>query len=342
MREASNIDKTIKYDFVCIDIEKCKRFLYDDYISDDLKYNLPIDAFISDFVVYSMFSGNDFVHALPHCKVRNGGLEKLIRAYVVTYSFLNKPLVNSENKIQFDFLNMFFRRLSDSEDIAMKRSTNKRIYSKDRMTYEKEVELYEYADYSSPNNPYHTYYKNTLTLIDYSNEYSSWVAQYNAHFFEAPMDDVIREYIKSVIWTHSYYKGALESWTYYNIYRTSPTLHSLSTFFHQTHLDPVFEIDTVLSPLEQLMYVLPFQSSKLLPYALQEMMTDEDSPIQNCYPITSSLDVLSGGKNIDSAAILPKIHIPDIRHVVCNVPLNDHDIMRNTITYDVFHKTFTK
>lgn len=70
-------------------------------------------------------------------------------------------------------------------------------------------------------------------------------------------------------------------------------------------------------------------------------MIDEESPIREYYPNKFKLDAVAGCKNIYSEALLPEIDIDKIRRIVANVPLDDRDIMRNTIVDTYFHKSFT-
>lgn len=340
MREASTVDTTTEAEFSYLDVDTCKKALYNDYISDDMKSSLSMDAFIRDFIFYSKMGGNDFVHPLPHCKMRTGGLEKLTRVYVIVYSLLNTSLISSDGEINHQFLKQFLSRLSDSEDLGMKRSSGYRNTPQEQLTYEREIEMYEHSEYLNPRNPFHLFYKDTLKEVDYRKEYDEWVNEYNSHFFkDIDMSNVVKEYFKSLIWSYKYYYGEMPSWTYCYPYRTSPPIKTIIDHFDEKHFDVQFEKDIVLSPFEQLMYVMPAQSCRLLPYGLQDMMTDPESPLVEYYPSRFKLDVLAGGKNIYSEALLPHIHIQHIRCAVANVPLNDHEVMRNTIVEQPFHKT---
>tara|TARA_Y100000389_G_scaffold185203_1_gene204394 strand:- start:14452 stop:15984 length:1533 start_codon:yes stop_codon:yes gene_type:complete len=340
MREASTVDSTTDAEFSYIDVDMCKKVLYDDYISEDMKKSLSLDAFIRDFILYSKMGGNDFVHPLPHCKMRTGGLEKLTRVYVIVYSLLNTSLVSPDGKINHNFMKHFLSRLSDSEDLGMKRSSGYRNTPNEQLTYEREVEMYEHSEYANPKNPFHLFYKDTLKEVDYKKNYDEWVNEYNSHFFkDTDLSVVVKEYFKSLTWSYKYYYGEIPSWTYYYPYRTSPPIKTIVEHFDEKYFDVQFEMDTVLSPFEQLMYVMPAQNCRLLPYGLQDMMTDPESPIAGYYPSRFKLDAIAGGKNIYSEALLPHINIPYIRCAVSNIPLNDHEIMRNTVVEQPFHKT---
>ena len=70
-------------------------------------------------------------------------------------------------------------------------------------------------------------------------------------------------------------------------------------------------------------------------------MLDDESPIKHYYPNKFKLDAVAGCKNIYSEAILPEVDINNVRRIVANVPLNDHEVMRNTISESYFHKSFS-
>jgi len=340
MREASTVDSTTDAEFSYLDVDMCKTVLYNDYISDDMKSSLSLDAFIRDFILYSKMGGNDFVNPLPHCKMRTGGLEKLTRVYVIVYSLLNTTLLSPDGLINYTFMKHFLSRLSESEDLGMKRSSGYRNSPHDQLTFEREIEVYEHSEYANPKNPFHLFYKDTMKEVDYKKGYDEWVHEYNSHFFkDTDLSDVVKEYFRSLTWSYRYYHGEIPSWTYYYPYRTSPSIKTLVDHFDASHLHVQFEKDIVLSPFEQLMYVMPAQSCRLLPYGLQDMMTDSESPIAEYYPSRFKLDVVAGGKNIYSEALLPHVNIAHIRCAVANIPLNDHEVMRNTVVEQPFHKT---
>lgn len=342
MRESSHIDNNTDAEFSYMDIDACKKVLYEDYVSEGMRNDLSIDSFVDDFTFYSMLGGNDFVHPIAHCKIRNGGLEKLTRVYLIVFSMLRKNLV-VDDQIQYDFLRHMFERMSDSEDVGMKKIyCNKPHASNEKLTYEREIEMYEHSEYTNVKNPFHLFYKDEFSKINFYDNYDAWTKQYDDYFFGGNAFDGVRQYIQSLVWAKKYYQGEVSSWVFSNTHRVAPLTKTLLEHMDESMLSPEFNLFRPLTPLEQLMYVMPAQSHKLLPQCLQDFMTDDESPIKKYYPHKFKLDAVAGCKNIYSEALLPNIRINDIIRIVANVPLSDHDVMRNTIIDAYFHKTFTQ
>lgn len=341
MRESSHIDSCAESEFSYMDIDVCKNVLYEDYVPDEMRNELSIDSFINDFTFYSMLGGNDFVHPIAHCKIRNGGLEKLTRVYLIVYSALRKNLV-IENEIQYEFLKNMIMRMTDSEDVGMKKIyCNKPYANNEKLTFEREIEMYEHSEYTNVKNPFHLFYRDEFSKINFYDNYETWTKQYNEYFFKANAIDGVKQYMNSLVWAKKYYQGEIPSWIFSNSYRVAPLTKTLLEHMDESMLSPDFNMFRPLTPLEQLMYVMPAHSHKLLPQCLQDFMTDEESPIRKYYPHKFKLDAVAGCKNIYSEALLPEIRINDLIRVVANVPLSDHDVMRNTIVESYFHKSFT-
>ena len=339
MRESSHVDTNAESEFSYLDIDTCKKFLYEDCVPEAMRNDLTIDNFVNDFTFYSMIGGNDFVHPVAHCKIRNGGLEKLTRMYIIVYSTLSKNLI-VDDEIQYDFLKLMFSKMTDSEDVGMKKIyCNKPNAQNEKLTYERELEMYEHSEYTNVKNPFHLFYKDEFEKINFYGHYDDWTKQYNEYFFKDEQDGV-KQYLHSLVWAKKYYQGEVTSWIFSNKHRVAPLAKTILEHMEESMLKPDFTLFHPLTPLEQLMYVMPSHSHKLLPITLQDFMIDEESPIREYYPNKFKLDAVAGCKNIYSEALLPDINIDNIRRVVANVPLDDRDVMRNNIVDTYFHKTF--
>ena len=341
MRESSHIDAKSDSEFSYLDIDVCKKVLYEDYVPDGMRNDLTIDSFVNDFTFYSMLGGNDFVHPIAHCKIRNGGLEKLTRMYLIVYSTLRKNLI-IDDEIQYDFLKQLFNRMMDSEDVGVKKVyCNKPYASNEKLTYEREIELYEHSEYTNVKNPFHLFYRDEFTKINFYDHYDSWSEKYNEYFFNGNEKDGVIQYLHSLVWAKQYYQGNTPSWIFSNKHRVAPLVRTIIEHMDESMLRPNFILFQPLTPIEQLRYVMPAHCHKLLPMTLQDFLIDEESPIREYYPNKFKLDAVAGCKNIYSEALLPEIDIDRIRRIVANVPLDDRDIMRNTIVDTYFHKSFT-
>ena len=75
----------------------------------------------------------------------------------------------------------------------------------------------------------------------------------------------------------------------------------------------MFEKSLPLKPLEQLLCVLPPQSNKLLPPNISKLMTSDDSPILDYYPIDFNSDYLGKTFLWECHPIIPFINIKRIK-----------------------------
>lgn len=322
-------------EIIYLNIKDCCTHLFNKFVSDDI---MKIDEFVKDFILFSFLGGNDFVTAIPQCQIRSNGLEKLMRTYVNVYSELRCHLV-IDTTINFEFLKQMMMKLSDSEDLAMKNVYNKQKIITKNTSYETDMENFEHLDYSHSHNPFHNQYKEEFKKINYKDEYIVWKRQYISEFFGD--DDPVQDYIKSLLWTYDYYNGKIQDKEYCYSHRNAPLASMLSCVDLQKITQNIsFTENDWLTPIEQLLYILPPQNCKLLPSTLQDFLTDDDSPLITCCPPKVQLDVLVGKKNIYSEPILPYLNVNIVKKIVVNVPLNEYDILRNTNVHQNFHKTF--
>jgi 5'-3' exoribonuclease 2 len=82
-----------------------------------------------------------------------------------------------------------------------------------------------------------------------------------------------------------------------------------------------------ITPLQQLLMVLPVQSSYLLPQSYQQLMFKE---LKDLYPKDYELDFLFHKKFWQTLPILPIINPFKIIKYTKNIKLNDDEYQRNT------------
>ena len=97
-----------------------------------------------------------------------------------------------------------------------------------------------------------------------------------------------------------YYFHGCPSWTWYYPYHYAPCASDLVNL---AQMAPRFELGAPLKPIEQLMAVLPPASGHALPAAWAKLMTAEDSPLIELYPIDFEED-LNGAKRLYQAVVL--------------------------------------
>ncbi|SBS84935.1 exoribonuclease, putative [Plasmodium ovale curtisi] len=101
-------------------------------------------------------------------------------------------------------------------------------------------------------------------------------------YIEDFIKEVVYKYIEGLAWVLAYYFQSCPMWHWFYPYYYAP----LSSDLIIKDINISFEKDEPLLPFEQLLSVLPSNSSHCLPKMYRELMTSRDSPIIDFYPTT--------------------------------------------------------
>ena len=112
--------------------------------------------------------------------------------------------------------------------------------------------------------------------------------------------EVARSYVEGLSWVLLYYFQGCKSWTWYYPYHYAPFA---ADFVDLDKMKIKFEKGTPFRPYEQLMGVLPAASNHAIPQVFHPLMTEDDSPIIDFYPVDFDLD-LNGKKQSWKAIVL--------------------------------------
>ncbi|RKO83461.1 hypothetical protein BDK51DRAFT_6587, partial [Blyttiomyces helicus] len=111
-------------------------------------------------------------------------------------------------------------------------------------------------------------------------------------------------YVEGLCWVLKYYYQGVQSWHWYFPFHYSPFA---SDFGFINELKIEFTLGEPFRPVEQLMGVLPAASRKHVPAPFWPLMTNDDSPIIDFYPVQFPTD-MNGKKYLwQGVAILPFI-----------------------------------
>lgn len=126
-------------------------------------------------------------------------------------------------------------------------------------------------------------------------ESNQWEFAYYSEKFHVPKENIdqfkkqIRyAYLEGLAWVFAYYYEGVPSWDWYYPYHYAPLALDL---IGAEDAEFTFEMGAPYNPIEQLMSVLPRQSSHALPKCLRPLLSDPDSEIIDMYPIDFKLDV---------------------------------------------------
>uniref|UniRef100_A0A0K0CTQ1 5'-3' exoribonuclease n=1 Tax=Angiostrongylus cantonensis TaxID=6313 RepID=A0A0K0CTQ1_ANGCA len=165
---------------------------------------------------------------------------------------------------------------------------------------------------------------------------SGWKDRYYRAKFDVGEEDVefrrkvAWAYVEGLCWVLKYYYQGCVSWDWYFPYHYAPFASDFDTV---SQFKPDFCRETKpFKPLEQLMSVFPAASKQHLPLHWQKLMTDDDSPIIDLYPIDFRID-LNGKKFAwQGVALLPFVDEVRLLRTLRSVyTLTEEESARNTI-----------
>lgn len=115
---------------------------------------------------------------------------------------------------------------------------------------------------------------------------------------------VARSYVEGLCWVLLYYFQGCPSWTWYYPYHYAPFAADFKDMNKQV-VD--FDKGKPFRPYEQLMGVMPAASNHTIPVSFHPLMTDEDSPIKEFYPVDFEVDLNGKKFSWQGVALLPFI-----------------------------------
>jgi 5'-3' exoribonuclease 2 len=103
-------------------------------------------------------------------------------------------------------------------------------------------------------------------------------------------EHLFRSYVIGLCWVMKYYYEGVPSWKWYYPFHYAPFASDLRNIERFQNDVKKFELSKPFSPVEQLMAVLPSDSSHAIPKASRWLMSDVESPIIDFYPTEVPVD----------------------------------------------------
>ena len=290
----------------------CKYFLVDVNLFSDLiinqfknySINSMLQYYISDFIFFCFFFGNDFLPENPLMLTDKNGIDMLFLLYSETLiNFGNLTKINNDKiTLNLNECIYYFEQLSNNEEILYNKKFNNE--------------------------------GNIKSLNEYKNNYYKEKLGFNINndiIYSKQVNKLCNEYIKGIQFVLSYYLYDIPDWYWFYPYHYTPFFSDICTYLKSIKLKRMsdnnnnntlsfkFDKNEPLTPFEQLLAVLPPESSNILPNCFGNLMISKDSPIKSFYPDNNSI----------------KIEIKNIYEKTILVPFIDVKLLRDT-----FQKTY--
>jgi 5'-3' exonuclease len=319
MREAQQMENKSNSGINFVSIQTMKHCIIDTIknYNSDLEFPIEIDnkRIIDDFIFICYLMGNDFLPHIPALDIYDNAIDKLLECYIVNlqlngyiinnnninsdnyYSLLEKLAVNEEQTIVESFgkkKRIFKCQSSDPFDIEMHKIDNLMFKIEDPIKLG-EGNMVEWRErfYN------HNYYTNTgiNTSINDIDEFAN---------------KMVNHYNIGLKWVTMYYFDKCPSWQWHYPFDHPPFLNDMIK--NKCNFNAIqFQLGEPLTPFEQLLIVLPKESSYLLPKELRKIMTNINGSASHLYPDKFELDMIGKKKYWMCNPILPNLEINLIR-----------------------------
>ncbi|XP_061162690.1 5'-3' exoribonuclease 1-like [Saccostrea echinata] len=305
-----------------------------------LPFGYDLEKIIDDWILMGFLVGNDFIPHLPHLHIQHDALPTLWKTYMTILpecgGYMNEgghlnlerfeKFMNELAKYDVDKFSEVFTDLKwfegkktekseqqeDQTRKNKKESTNQFLLlesldneaeetgpsqpstSQERSrTNEDEEELDEDEDSDTFDEEFRLHKRNYyMTKLEYEN------------VDKEVLRDQSEQYVRGIQWILLYYFEGVPSWSWFYPHHYAPYISDVTDF---KDLKIEFEMAKPFLPFQQLMAVLPAASKELLPEPYQKLMTNENSPIIDFYPVDFQTDLNGKQQEWEAVVLIPFI-----------------------------------
>lgn len=206
---------------------------------------------INDFVFLCFMVGNDFLHHVPALEIVEGGIEVIIECCKKVSADYGHMTRNVNGKVIFSpkSLANFFQTISEFEkELLERKMVNRRFYFPDETLI------------------------NSVAINDTTKTYDVDIDKYRSlyalkHFEKTTDEDmypICHEYLDGLQWVLHYYTTGVPDWNWFFPYHYTPSAKVIAASL-PTYEPKVWRKNKPMLPFQQLLYILPNKSARLLP-----------------------------------------------------------------------------
>jgi 5'-3' exonuclease len=183
------------YEFVGIDIDKCKKNFHNLLTKNYAKPDIQEVRVVNDYNFLTFLAGNDFIISLPFFKIRKGGLDRVTTIYNQLrpqYDYLidYDPDTKPNPVINHAFFKEIITQcaLQEQKLLELQQNNIDKLLKGGRSTFfddeegktpfEIDSNRYDNWEVCSPGHPLYEQYKDEFKKINYKQEESKWKEEY--------------------------------------------------------------------------------------------------------------------------------------------------------------------
>ncbi|KFO21863.1 5'-3' exoribonuclease 1 [Fukomys damarensis] len=329
-------------------------------LKENITFKYDIERIIDDWILMGFLVGNDFIPHLPHLHINHDALPLLYGTYITILPELGGYINESGhlNLLRFEkylvklsdfdrehFSEVFVdlkwfeskvgnKYLNEAAGIAAEEAKNYKEKKKSK-GHENSV---CWAALDKSEGEMVVSKDNLEDETEDDDLFETEFRQYKRTYYMTKMgvdvvsDDFLADqavcYIQAIQWILHYYYHGVQSWSWYYPYHYAPFLSDIRNI---STLKIHFELGKPFKPFEQLLAVLPAASKNLLPACYQHLMTSEDSPIIEYYPLDFKTDLNGKQQEWEAVVLIPFIDEKRLLEAMetCNHSLKEEERKRN-------------
>lgn len=324
LRENIYQDINCKYFVVNVNIFRDMLLSQLRWVSDKHEYNH--DQAIYDFILICFLLGNDFLPHIPSLEISNDGLNILLEMYPRVamsnghFVYRSKPGISGVAELSLNTKSLceFFYALSGKEKDLLTIKAKKNIKFPDTILQSCLSKVVVGEEKTSINKVVNGGPTNGCQTLDF-NRFR--IEFYNKRLNGCDPYDVCAEYFKGMLFVLRYYIDGIPDWYWFYPFHYAPFFTDMYQCIGEFDGEMKFDLHTPLSSFEQLLAVLPPQSSNILPPACRPLL-ESDSIIADFYPLTFKVDLEGKRQEWEGHPILPFIDVDRLKRAYKSIENN--------------------
>jgi 5'-3' exoribonuclease 1 len=289
--------------------------------SSEYAYNKK--SSINDFIFICFSVGNDFLPHIPSIEIIENGIELLLEVYKKVGSSYGHITKNENGKVKFitSSFKIFLATIGQYEQ------ENFELKLRKKSSFFPDEILEKCAKQNSDGSW-------SVNIEKYKQDYqnSCFPKEYN-------IKNLCHEYLEGMQWVLSYYTMGVPNWKWVFKHHYAPPASVLAMYIDSFEFIN-YQKTIPTTPYQQLLCVLPPKSANLLPYPLNKLLTDKNSPLKEHCPEEFHIDLSGKRREWEGIVILPMVDFELVKNTYMKYinNLSEFDKKRNilgrTILYD--------